>query len=77
MKFGGLPFHEYVFSQHLPAGIKLAAGGDAELQRLALVAFAEKPEFTQLSAFMMMSYAERLDPGAVYRASESRPVAIK
>jgi hypothetical protein len=68
MKFGGLPFHQYIFSQYLPNGKKLAADGDAELQRLASIVFAEKPEFNQLSAFLMMSYAERLDPGAVYRA---------
>jgi hypothetical protein len=69
MKFGGLPFHEYVFSHYLPAGEKLAVAGDAEVQRLASIVFAGKPEFNQLSAFMMMSYAERLDPGAIYRAS--------
>jgi hypothetical protein len=70
MKFGGLPFHEYIFSQHLPDGEKLTAAGDAELQRLASVVFAGKPEFNQLSVFMMMSYAERLHPGAIYRAGK-------
>jgi hypothetical protein len=68
MKFGGLPFHQYVFSHNQSGGEKLATAGDAELQRLAAIVFAGKPEFTQLSAFLMMSYAERLDPGAVYRA---------
>jgi hypothetical protein len=68
MKFGGLPFHEYIFSHHLPAEGKLTAEGDAEMQRLAAIAFAGKPEFTQLSAFMMMSYAERLKAGAMYRS---------
>jgi hypothetical protein len=68
MKFGGLPFHEYVFSRYFPAGEKLTALGDAELQKLASIVFAEEPKFNQLSAFMMMSYAERLDPGAIYRA---------
>ena len=67
MKFGGLPFHEYIFSHYLPADGKLTADGDAEMQRLAGMVFAGKPKFTQLSAFLMMSYAERLDPGAVYR----------
>jgi hypothetical protein len=69
MKFGGLPFHEYIFSQYLPDGDKFTADGDAELQRLAPFVFAGKPEFNQLSVFMMMSYAERLHPGAIYRAS--------
>jgi hypothetical protein len=68
MKFGGLPFHQYAFARYLPGEEKLAAAGDAELQRLASIVFAGNPEFTQLSVFLMMSYAERLDPGAIYRA---------
>jgi rhamnogalacturonyl hydrolase YesR len=70
MKFGGLPFHEYIFSSYLPADGKLTTAGDAEMLELGPVVFAAKPEFTQLSAFMMMSYAERLDPGATYRNSQ-------
>jgi hypothetical protein len=73
MKFGGLPFHEYVFSKYLPDGGKLAADADAELQQLASAVFGQKPGFTQLSAFLMMSYAERLAPGAIYRAVEKGP----
>lgn len=69
LKFSGLPFHQYVFSKYLPAGGKLTAAGDAERQRMASIVFAGKPEFNQLSAFIMMSYAERLEPGAVYRSS--------
>jgi hypothetical protein len=71
MKFGGLPFHEYIFSQYLPDGEELMADGDAELQRLTPVVFARKPEFNQLSVFMMMSYAERLNPGAIYRSANT------
>ena len=70
MKFGGLPFHEYIFSHYLPDGEKLTTDGDAELQRLASFVFAGKPEFNQLSVFMMMSYAERLHPGAIYRSGK-------
>ncbi|HTV40151.1 MAG TPA: glycoside hydrolase family 76 protein [Candidatus Sulfotelmatobacter sp.] len=67
MKFGGLPFHQYVFSRYL-ADEKYAAG-DAELQRLAPIAFADDPsQLTQLPFFMLMSYAERLDPGDIYRS---------
>jgi hypothetical protein len=69
MKFGGLPFHEYIFSNYLPADGKLSLAADAEMQRLAAIVLAGKPEFTQLSAFMMMSYAERLNAGAMYRSS--------
>ena len=68
MKFGGLPFHQYVFARYLPANKKFTDAGDAELRLLASSVFAAKPEFTQLSAFLMMSYAERLDPGATYRS---------
>lgn len=68
MKFGGLPFHQYTFSEYLPLGGKLTAEGDAELRTLAPVEFARKLTFNQLSVFMMMSYAERLDPGAIYRS---------
>jgi hypothetical protein len=67
MKFGGLPFYQYIFSHYLPAEGKLTADSDAEMQRLAAIEFARKPKFSQLSAFLMMSYAERLDPGAIYR----------
>lgn len=67
MKFGGLPFHEYVFSTRLPDGGKLKKAGDAEMRRLAPLVFTGKPRLTQLPMFMLMSYAERLDPGAIYR----------
>ena len=68
-KFGGLPFHEYIFAAHPPGNGALTAAGDHELQDLAPLVFtAKKPQMTQLSMFMMMSYAERLNPGAVYRS---------
>lgn len=68
MKFGGLPFHEYIFSHDLPADGKLTTDANAEMHRLAALAFTEKPKFTQLSAFLMMSYAERIEPGAIYKS---------
>lgn len=69
MKFGGLPFHQYIFSHYLPEDGKLIGAGDAEMRRLAKLVFAdEPPKFTQLSVFILMSYAERLDPGAIYRS---------
>jgi hypothetical protein len=67
-KTGGLPFHQYIFSQHLPRGEKLMTTADAEMGRLAAIQFGGKPEFAQLTAFLMFSYAERLNPGAVYRS---------
>ncbi|MGH7950763.1 MAG: hypothetical protein ACREFE_02415 [Limisphaerales bacterium] len=68
MKFGGLPFHQYIFSRYF-SDEKLSAAGDAEMQRLAVIVFAKKKlELTQLSMFMLMSYAERLNPGAIYKS---------
>ena len=67
MKFGGLPFHQYIYARLVPERNGLAADADRELKQLAGVLFAKPPEFTQLAAFMMMSCAERLAPGAVYR----------
>jgi hypothetical protein len=66
MKFGGLPFHEYVFARYMPGMAQLANLGDAELLQLAPLLPA-KPELTQLSTFMLMAYAERLNPGGIYR----------
>jgi hypothetical protein len=67
MKFGGLPFHEYVFARYLSEDQYFAAG-DAEMQRLTPVVFTDNPpQMTQLPFFMLMSYAERLDPGDIYR----------
>ena len=74
MKFGGLPFHQYVYSRALPDGQKLSTAADRELERLAGMVFAKPPELTQLAAFMMMSYAERVSPGAIYRNSRDRNV---
>jgi hypothetical protein len=69
MKAGGLPFHQYIFSHYFDDGAKLTAAGDAEVQRLGGIVFADgDPKVTQLSMFIMMSYAERLDPGAMYRS---------
>ncbi len=75
LKFGGLPFNQYAFSRYR-ADATLAAAGDAELQRLAAIVFvSERPTLKQLMPtiqlpmFLLMSYAERLDPGAVYKAS--------
>ena len=70
MKFGGLPFHQYVFSRQLANGGKLAAAGDGEMQRLAAIVFNGEPKVSQLPMFMLMSYAERLAPGAIYKAAK-------
>jgi hypothetical protein len=68
MKFGGLPFHQYVFFRYWPDHEDLAAAGDAEMERLQKRVFNGAPELTQLPMFMLMSYAERLTPGAIYKS---------
>lgn len=68
MKAGGLPFHQYVFSKRLPGGENLAAAASAELQLLAGIVSNGEPKVTQLPMFLLMSYAERENPGAIYRA---------
>ncbi len=75
MKFGGLPFHQFVFARYL-ANEKLAAAGDAEMQRLAPLIFAggqptlkRLMPIIQLPSFLLMSYAEWMEPGAIYRSS--------
>ncbi len=70
MKFGGLPFHQYMLSGHLRDGHKLRAAADREMESLAPLVFTDKPELTQLPAFMIISYAERLSPGAIYKSSK-------
>ena len=70
-KCGGLPFHEYVYAAGWPGLGRLRVEGDRELARLpGLLAAEPTPQpLSQLAAFSMMSYAERLLPGAIYRSS--------
>jgi len=77
MKGSGLPFHQYVFARYLPEDEKLAATGDEEMQRLAPLLFAngtptlkQLMPIIQLPSFMLMSYAERLAPGAIYKSAK-------
>lgn len=72
-KYAGLPFHQYIFSHYLPSHRALAVAADREMRRLARYVFAGRPEVTQLATFMMLSYAERLDPGAIYRSIGKKP----
>ncbi|MBI5394924.1 MAG: exo-alpha-sialidase [Verrucomicrobia bacterium] len=69
-KLGGLPFHQYVYARYLPDGAAIAAAADQELRYLATQVFAAgEPKLTQLVCFTMMSCAEKLSPGAIYRKS--------
>jgi hypothetical protein len=70
-KLGGLPFHMYVYAKHLPEGESLRLAADQELRHVAGVLSANrKPTLSQLAVFAMMSYAEKLRPGAMYRTSK-------
>jgi len=75
-KYGGLPFHQYIFSKYIPSDRTLATAGDEEMQRLAGSMTANKAETAQLAMFMMMSYAERLNPGAIYRAIQPKQTTV-
>lgn len=69
-KLGGLPFHQYVYSRYLSDGATIADAADQELRYIASRVFAVgKPKLTQLVCFAMMSYAEKLSPGAIYRTT--------
>ena len=72
MKFGGLPFHQYVYSHALSDGHNLFAAADRELASLGGIVFTKQPGLTQLPMFMLLSYAERLRPGAVYQNTRRR-----
>jgi len=71
-KFGGLPFHAYVYAKHLPEGGHVAQAADRELRHIAGVLDKAPPsnQRDQLALFAMMSYAEKLFPGAVYRTGK-------
>jgi hypothetical protein len=67
-KLGGLPCHMFIFARYLPEGAEIAAAADKELEHIGRVLAAEnKPGLSQLAAFAMMSYAERLKPGMLYQ----------
>lgn len=75
-KLGGLPFHMLVFARHIPEHRNASAAADQELTHIASVLSRDpKPILSQLAVFAMMSYAEKLDPGALYRSTKrTRPM---
>ena len=70
-KLGGLPFHMYVLSAYVPQRRQqIRDAADAELRHIASVLAKDNPpKQTPLAVFAMLSYAERLSPGAIYRQS--------
>jgi len=69
-KYGGLPFHIYICSRYLPTGKNPKGQADRLLDEVVSFIFAaEKPALSQVAAFAMMSCAERVRPGGIYRQS--------
>ncbi len=66
-KFGGLPFYEFVFSKYIPEKDDLIKEGDWELEKLTEIVLSKKLYTSQLTMFMLLSYAERVSPGDLYR----------
>jgi hypothetical protein len=65
----------YIFAKHLPECRDAAAAADEELRHISSMLFtATPPRLSQLAAFAMMSYAERVAPGRISRPTKpSKP----
>ena len=74
-KLGGLPFHAGVWSRFLTDGPTILAAVDKDLVQLAQTLQADPSKLYQLRVFALMSFAERLMPGAMYRADPPKVVA--
>jgi hypothetical protein len=76
-KRGGLPFHLYVFAGQMPGNERLVAAADRELQiiidKIHNVPADSQFNPAQLTDFTLMSLAEKVAPGAIYRSSKSKP----
>ncbi|MBN2216963.1 MAG: hypothetical protein JW719_06275 [Pirellulales bacterium] len=70
-KAGGLPFHMYVYAEHVPGSKRIVHAADEELRYIGrlLQSLPPSPGRDQLAAFALMSYAEKVSPGTLYRAS--------
>ena len=70
-KLGGFPFHMYVYARHAPEFRNARLAADKELRHISGLLFrGKKTRLSQLTAFAMMSYAEKLRPGALYRKTK-------
>ncbi len=75
-KHGGLPFHLYVFAGQVPGNGKLVAAADGELFHVGGI-IGNAPtgarfDPAQLTDFALLSHAEKVAPGGIYRTSENR-----
>ena len=76
-KLAGLPFHMFVWSAALPDGQAIAAAADKDLDHMGANLKPDDPKLYQGTAFALMSFAERLSPGSLYRTAPQKPVAKK
>jgi hypothetical protein len=77
-KFGGLPFHIFMYARAVRGNDRLRTAADAELVYVTKeIAKDAKPGLSQLAAFAMMSYAERISPGALYRSSRASTQPVR
>jgi hypothetical protein len=71
----GMPYLMYVFARALPDRADLVPAADQELRYVAQLLFKDGPPPVsrlttwELMSWAMMSYAEKLQPGALYRNS--------
>ena len=75
-KMGYSPFHMYRYAHNVPNSEEFIKIADKELTYAKGVLDktpATNPKRNQVALFMMMSYAERLSPGAMYRSSKEKP----
>lgn len=74
-KLGGLPFHMVVWSRFVPDGTSITPAADKDLAHMGKALEADRSKLFQLWAFALMSYAERLSPGALYRTDPPKVAA--
>lgn len=76
-KFGGLPFQMYVYARAVPGNQAVELAADQELSYISrLLAEQKPPVLSALRSFVMLSYAEKVCPGALFRKS-SDPIPTK
>ena len=71
-KFAGMPFHMYVYADHVPGNEALVQAADKELAYVAgiLQQTPASQQRDQLALFLMMCYAEKVSPGSIDRGSK-------
>ncbi|MBN1394177.1 MAG: hypothetical protein JW959_04070 [Pirellulales bacterium] len=68
-KRGGLPFHLYAQAESMPNGDELTAAADKQLNQLVGIV-KDSPATGKLAAFAILSFAEKIAPGGLYRCSK-------